>query len=262
MTWTFPDSSSMLDIGLTVFFIAFIPIAALANTVNIPLFGRTAGLLTYSKFSNGISFALSVPTKVGMLILYGPAGLLGAYIMMTAASEGRGTLAGFLMLVHFGKRCLECLFVHKYSGSMPLQSSLFICTFYTLTSFVTCHYSALAPSATLSGNYLTIGCLMFAVGLAGNFYHHVLLANLRKPGEKAYKIPSGGCFEYVAAPHYFFELIGWLGVAFVSQNFIVLLAFGAMSSYLSERSVAQSAWNRAKLDGYPQSRKHIVPFLF
>lgn len=41
----------------------------------------------------------------------------------------------------------------------------------------------------------TIGSLMFVVGQLGNLYHHYLLATLRKPGEKGYKVPRGGLFE-------------------------------------------------------------------
>ena len=54
---------------------------------------------------------------------------------------------------------------------------------------------------------LPVGLALFGVGLLGNFYHHYLLATLRSPGETKYKVPRGGCFEYVAAPHYFFELL-------------------------------------------------------
>ena len=50
---------------------------------------------------------------------------------------------------------------------------------------------------------------MFAVGSAGNLYHHHLLASLRKGGDTGYKVPMGGLFELVAAPHYLFELVAW-----------------------------------------------------
>jgi very-long-chain enoyl-CoA reductase len=35
---------------------------------------------------------------------------------------------------------------------------------------------------------------------------HVILANLRKPGEKGYKIPQGGAFNYVTCANYMFEV--------------------------------------------------------
>ena len=96
--------------------------------------------------------------------------------------------------------------------------------------------------------------VFFVVGIAGNFYHHYLLANLRRPTskeqneQKSYVAPHGGLFDYVAAPHYLFELIGWLGIAMVAHHGNAFMVFGGMSSYLSGRSVSQNRWNREKFD--------------
>lgn len=84
----------------------------------------------------------------------------------------------------------------------------------------------------------------------------------RKPGETGYKVPRGGLFELVAAPHYLFELVGWAGVAVASQHALCAGFFAAMALYLADRAVAQSEWNRRKLEDYPKVRKHLVPFVF
>ena len=39
----------------------------------------------------------------------------------------------------------------------------------------------------------------------GNFWSHLILAGLRKPGDKGYKIPKGGLFNYVTCANYTFE---------------------------------------------------------
>jgi very-long-chain enoyl-CoA reductase len=39
---------------------------------------------------------------------------------------------------------------------------------------------------------------------------HIILANLRKPGEKAYKIPSGFLFNYITCANYTAEIWGWI----------------------------------------------------
>jgi hypothetical protein len=87
--------------------------------------------------------------------------------------------------------------------------------------------------------------------MAGNLYHHYLLANLRggskkTDGEKKYVAPKGGLFNYVAAPHYFFELLGWLGIAVVAQQMNAYLVFLSMASYLSGRAYSQNGWNRSE----------------
>ncbi len=108
---------------------------------------------------------------------------------------------------------------------------------------------------------------LFAIGIAGNYYHHLLLARLRDhklSGDSKYIAPKGGLFDYVATPHYLFELIGWLGIAVVSQQMNAYLGFAGMASYLSGRASLQNEWNRAKFskEDWPESRKNLVPFLF
>jgi very-long-chain enoyl-CoA reductase len=39
---------------------------------------------------------------------------------------------------------------------------------------------------------------------------HIILANLRKPGEKAYKIPAGFLFNYITCANYTAEIWGWI----------------------------------------------------
>ena len=106
--------------------------------------------------------------------------------------------------------------------------------------------------------------LLLVLTLAiGNLYHHYLLANLRKPGEKSYKVPRGGLFEYIAALYYLFEIITWIGIAIVSQHLVNVFAVFAMLMYLAQRSKAQTEWNRTKLkDKYPVDRKHLITFIF
>jgi len=108
---------------------------------------------------------------------------------------------------------------------------------------------------------------LFGVGIAGNLYHHYLLANLRDSkntdGPK-YVAPKGGLFNYVAAPHYFFELLGWLGIAVVAQQMNAYLVFVCMTSYLAGRAYSQNGWNRSKFSesDWPASRKNVIPFIF
>jgi very-long-chain enoyl-CoA reductase len=50
-------------------------------------------------------------------------------------------------------------------------------------------------------------CLLTAIACCRS---HIILSNLRKPGEKGYKIPRGGLFNYVTCANYTFEIWGWL----------------------------------------------------
>eukprot|EP01052_Picozoa_sp_SAG31_P039950 SAG31_NODE_5664_length_2395_cov_1.436847_1_plen_262_part_00 len=234
-----PDFDSSVDVALCVMMAVMVPLVGAANVFNLPLVNRSGGLFTYSKFAHNVTdlVGVSLPTRAGMVLLYSPAGILAAvWAWSTVAAsttdhlEVRSLLPAALTAAHFTKRVLECLFLHKYSGTMPLLSSLNICFFYTLISWTVCWYSAAVDAASYSARAQQAGVVFFIVGLLGNCYHHWLLASLRKPGETGYKVPSGGLFELVAAPHYLFELIGWYGLALVAQHAMVLLFVVLMSA--------------------------------
>jgi very-long-chain enoyl-CoA reductase len=65
----------------------------------------------------------------------------------------------------------------------------------------------------------------------------------------------------VAAPHYLFEIIAWLGIGLVAQQTNAMLVVASMASYLSGRA---SATNKFYMDTFtdkewPRSRKAILP---
>ncbi|KAJ1487900.1 3-oxo-5-alpha-steroid 4-dehydrogenase [Baffinella frigidus] len=120
-----------------------------------------------------------------------------------------------------------------------------------------------------------LGLVLSAVGQVDNLYHHILLARLRKSsphsgaaGDKAsdkgreYVMPTGGMFGLVAAPHYLFELITWLGMAMVVQHAGAFTLFAQMTGYLGGRAKRQLEWNQSKFPNYPASTRALVPGLF
>lgn len=244
----------------------------------------------YSKFAEK---GARIPSQRGMLIIYTPAFATAAALLATSpAINGREALVAGLLLVHFGKRVFEVLCVHVYSGSMG-PMCYFIATFYALLTLLICvqtqHVPAELYARPASEAALPMALGFFAIGELGNLYHHWLLAGMRtlaatldsvpatpptsselvdgpppSPATpKAYHVPRGGLFELVAAPHYLFELIAWLGISLAAQQLNALLVTAGMASYLSGRAVASTQWYRARFgEAYPASRKHLVPFLF
>jgi hypothetical protein len=263
MFTSFSTPLSNLDIFYLFALGWYVFVVGSADVLSIPFFGRRDGLLTYSKFAHGATgwaskFVMS--SRLGMTLFYFPACIIGL-IMHSHSSNDRQRLASLLMIVHFAKRSIECLLLHRFSGSLPTASVIMISTLYSLVSFANGWYPKYSPDLDTSSPFL--GLSLYTIGTMGNLYHHYLLANLRKPGNKAYyKVPVGGLFHYVAAPHYFFELMAWLGVAFVSMHIISLLTFLGMTVYLVGRSDAQMKWNKKNLVNYPEERLRIVPFVF
>jgi very-long-chain enoyl-CoA reductase len=52
-----------------------------------------------------------------------------------------------------------------------------------------------------------LGFILFFIGEYINYYHHLILSQLRQDGSKKYKIPMGGLFEYMWCPHYVSRMI-------------------------------------------------------
>mmetsp|Transcript_22669 Transcript_22669/g.38758 ORF Transcript_22669/g.38758 Transcript_22669/m.38758 type:complete len:296 (-) Transcript_22669:64-951(-) len=255
----------------------------------------------YSKFSQAGSGESSQtkkttpsstwPSKLAMFVIYAPA-LVASVVLLVLGSKNdiynelsfsvpKPSIAAYLCAIHFAKRVAEVLFLHHYSGRTDIGTPIMIGVFYTLITTLVAYAGGMsAPLAAdvFGGNDNArdmIGVSVFTVGILGNFYHHYLLAKLRSSSKqnksatngitaKTYVAPRGGLFNYCAAPHYFFELIGWAGVAIVSNHLNVYLAFAGMTSYLAGRSVAQNDFNctRFKEKDWPRDRKNLVPFVF
>merc|ERR1712071_187417 len=203
----------------------------------------------------------TIPTKLGMLIIYTPALCTAAFTYLSQYGHSR-SLANIFSIIHFLKRDLEVMFLHKYSGTMDLPTAIMIGTWDSLVAFLVLSVASPERTRTVS----IIGSVLFTIGMLGNLYHHYLLSCLRGKTHtnKHYVAPRGGLFEFVATPHYLFELVTWLGIAVVSQHLNVYLVFTSMSSYLSGRSVAQNKWNRDHFKDaeWPITRKNILPFIF
>ena len=229
----------------------------------------------YSKFSRASNSDESStwPSRFAMLVIYLPAFITAVVLLLlghcipSMKNIPTPSLAAILCAIHFAKRCLEVLFLHKYSGRTDKATPTQISVYYTLMTMLVAYASG-GSNDKDSGesNMMIRGTVLFAIGIIGNFYHHYLLASLRtkNTSRTKYVAPRGGLFNYVATPHYLFELLGWLGIAVCSNHLNVYLTFVGMSSYLSGRAVAQNDFNRRKFDekDWPIERKNMIPFLF
>jgi 3-oxo-5-alpha-steroid 4-dehydrogenase 1 len=213
--------------------------------------------LNYSKFrkDRGIS------SRKGMFLLYFIPMLV--YILASREYMIHGSLIQWILwgavVLHFAKRCLEVLFLHKYSGPIDLFTVVQIAASYSLATFLL----ARLHSETISQvDWLFVfGLGLYALGEIVNFYHHRLLANLRlHDQETTYVIPRAGLFHYVTAPHYFMELWAWLGLALMSRHLAAYMIFVWTCGYLFGRAYRTDLWYRSRFPDYPKERKVLVPF--
>jgi hypothetical protein len=256
---TFPDLDDPLDLVIATAFLCFGVFSLVNNRFPIiPLMTRSGGLMAYGKFASGVNFGVSVPSRLGMALLYFPSMCLGIGFYFYF----QGGLACLLSIVHFAKRVAESLFLHRYSGTMPLATSILVSLFYMCVTFCFYFYGKKGDDWAVE-NF--VGVILFVIGISGNLYHHYILALLRSPSDKTYKVAQGDFFEYVTAQHYLFELIGWFGMATAAQHFLTSLIAFDMLIYLADRAEGQTKWylsHKYLKDKYPKSRKHLIPFIF
>jgi len=213
-------------------------------------------MMAYSKFRP----AQGLPTRMGMFILYFLP-FLAVIVSALPYLAGPSVIQLFVfaaVAVHFLKRVLESLFLHKYSGPIGVFTTFIIAGFYSLAAYLI-GYLNRDPLQSMD-IWFYIGAALFIAGVIGNFIHHKILAGLRK-NTMEYIIPSGGLFNVVVCPHYLFEIITWIGIALLSRHlgaFIVLFGF---ASYLTARSIRTLKWYQERFSEFPVARKALIPFI-
>lgn len=247
-----------------------VPMLSLANGGFSEFKGKH---MQYSKFWNIGNFnfnnqkqQISVSSKTGMFSLYVPsciAGLASFFIFPYHDGGLRFFLLKFVLASHFLKRVLEVLFVHKFTGSMNLDSTITISASYLLSTSSMIYIQNISQALQEPIYDLkSLGIVLFFIGITGNFYHHYLLANLRGRGEKEYKIPKGGLFDLVTCPHYLFEIIEFFGFFCISQTMYSLGFTLGTTAYLMGRSYATQKWYLSKFEAFPKDVKALVPYIF
>jgi len=243
--------------------------------------------LKYSKFNQG-SPSAQVSSRTGMLMLYSPACLIASFFLFCKLDWPHASIllhkSGLLQLsiisqlhteasirllvltvavaLHFSKRVIEVLFIHRYSGGMAIDSVVLISFIYSFLAACLLYVMQISESLpSPSMNLMPLGILLFIVGMSGNLYHHYLLSRLRKDGAKGYRIPQGGLFEFVVCPHYLFEIIDFVGLAFISQTAFGFCTATTVSLYLLGRSLSTREWYVKKFEGFASHRKALIPFL-
>ncbi|XP_059628511.1 uncharacterized protein LOC132271215 isoform X1 [Cornus florida] len=225
--------------------------------------------MQYSKFWNvgsqkSTAKQIKIGSRTGMLVAYTPAFLASLASFALLPHQGfRCVLLNSALAIHFFKRIFEVLFIHKYSGAMILDSVITISLSYcisTATMIYAQHLTQGFPEPPVDLKY--VGIVIFLVGISGNFYHHYLLSKLREEGDKEYKVPKGGLFDLVICPHYFFEILGFVGISCISQTLYAFSFTLGTTFYLMGRSYATRKWYLSKFEDFPKNVKALIPYVF
>ncbi|PWN30730.1 hypothetical protein BDZ90DRAFT_22286 [Jaminaea rosea] len=178
-----------------------------------------------------------------------------------------------LIVLHYLKREVETVFVHRFSAAtMPLFNIFKNSTHYWVLSGVLLAGAIYHPNlceqavrGTLQANPAFIaGCaVVWTLAQLGNFRSHMILRSLRSAGGKERKIPRGFAFELVSCPNYLFETIAWLSITILTASPAAAL-FSAVSVGQMAIWAAKKHRNYKKEFGkeYPRGRKAMFPLVF
>jgi protein-S-isoprenylcysteine O-methyltransferase Ste14 len=215
----------------------------------------------------------SISSKWGWIIMESPAIII--FFVLYALSDVKAELLPIIFLViwmlHYVQRDLIFPFFLRTNKRMPLLIMTFGLLFQASNTYIQArwifHFAYVADPNAYAVSWLydprfIIGVVLFLGGYIINRHADLVLRNLRKPGEKGYKIPFGGMYKFVSSPNYFGEILIWIGWGLAVWNWAGLLfAFWTIANLLP-RARSHHNWYKETFSDYPEERKAIIPFLF
>jgi very-long-chain enoyl-CoA reductase len=179
----------------------------------------------------------------------------------------------WMLLLHFAKRELETVFVHKFSAAtMPAAYILRNSAHYWILAGLNISYFVFAPGSLASLPLAALsdvqryavyaGLALYVYGELANLYTHVVLSNLRPRGTTIRAIPKGFGFNWVTCPNYLFEIVAWIGIALVARSWATVV-FIAVAWWMMQRwAVVREKRYRKEFAGvYRPHRYPLTPGL-
>ncbi|KAF8960058.1 3-oxo-5-alpha-steroid 4-dehydrogenase-domain-containing protein [Flammula alnicola] len=179
----------------------------------------------------------------------------------------------FVML-HFVKRELETLFVHRFShDTMPWFNIVKNSTHYHILSGVLLaadvyrpKFSATSPYIvnTIRNNdrFLWICAGLWAFAELSNLHTHLTVRALRPAGSRKRGIPYGYGFNFVSFPNYFFETVAWAVICVMTGSvgaaIFTVVAVGQMAIWAVKK---HKNYKKEFGKEYPRNRKAMIPFI-
>nr|XP_018917837.1 PREDICTED: probable very-long-chain enoyl-CoA reductase art-1 [Bemisia tabaci] len=170
--------------------------------------------------------------------------------------------------IHYAKRILETLFVHRFShATMPIMNLFKNCTYYwgfaAFVSYFINHPLYTAPCCV----QVYAGLAAFTFCELGNLSIHLALRNLRPPGTTVRKIPYPTknpftlLFNRVSCPNYTYEVGSWLAFSIMAQSLPAFIFTVAGGAQMAIWALGKHRNYKKEFSNYPKQRKSIIPFV-
>ncbi|GAA5871081.1 hypothetical protein JCM1840_007585 [Sporobolomyces johnsonii] len=177
-----------------------------------------------------------------------------------------------LVLLHYAKRELETLFVHRFSSATMPFFNLFKNSghYWGLSGLLLAAplYGPWNGAARVAGTvrdqdqWIYFWVALWAYAELSNLVTHLNLASLRPAGTKTRQIPRGYGFDWVSCANYWFETIAWgaftgLTLSYASAFFTVV-AVAQMYVWAVKK---HRRYRKEFGDKYPRGRKAMFPLI-
>lgn len=246
---------------------AMITMAILAVIVFAALWRVTAG---YGQFRTR-TWGPSLPNRLAWVVMEMPVFCVMLAIWATAGMPLALPQIAMLALfeLHYAQRSFVFPLLIKGKSRMPLSIVAMGITFNVVNGLLIGASLFLFPSEAygMGAAYLlrpmaVTGILVFFLGMAINLHSDHVIRHLRKPGDTAHYLPSGGLYRYVTSANYLGEIVEWTGFAMLCQSWAAWLFVAWTAANLVPRAAAIHRRYRAEFGEAVGSRKRIIPFVF
>ena len=208
-----------------------------------------------------------LPNRLAWLLMELPALLVISLLVLessSAASQQAWVPLSFWMAHYAYRSFVFPALMHPSDKTFPAMLVLFAVAFNSLNGYNNAEALIVNGShkSPLLSLHFVVGTLVFFCGFSLHVHSDHIIRNLRRTGEKTYRIPHGGLFRWVSNPHYLGEIIQWTGWAILTWS----LAGAAFALFtlcnLAPRAISNHRWYRQRFAEYPAGRRILVPGLF
>ena len=230
----------------------------------------------YGRFASN-SFGFNFSPKMGWFLMELPATLSFLFFYFQGQNRFETVPLIFLgiWMLHYGNRGFVFpLLMRVAKGATGSFSLLVVGAGWLVTSLhgylnavFIAHLSTHLTVDWLSDPRFIIGVALYFTGFTLNVHSDAIIRNLRskaevESGEKIYRIPQGGLFNYVTNPSYFTELLSFTGFAIATWSWGAVFVLAVSAANLIPRAFQVHRWYQEKFgEQYPKKRKVLVPFL-
>ena len=166
----------------------------------------------------------SIEPRLAWFLFESPNLLWAIYTYCFQSSQNDQPLAAYILFGFFVVHYIQRDLVYPWllsprTKSVPAAVVMAALLFTSFNGYLQCqtlwHVQAFPPDWHSHPQFI-LGLCLGVLGFGINIVSDATLRSLRNQG-RGYQIPKGGLFEFVSTPHYFGEIMEWVGFAIACQ---------------------------------------------